>query len=67
MASDDLGVLLKEAQQLLGSLDDTSLHQRHEVLELLRQKAPGPTIIGVLSQRFYDPYRLSTARLGDRN
>ena len=77
-ASDDHGVLLEEAQDLLGSrhllivedaagrLSDPSLNQRHEVFEAL-QKTPRYKIIGVLPQRFDDPSGLGTARLGDRD
>jgi hypothetical protein len=80
LATYDLGMLLKEAQDLLGCrhllivedaasrLSDPLLYEPQEVLELLREKAPGPTIIVVvLPQRFDDPYRLSAARLGDRD
>src|SRR5215207_3271076 len=74
----DLGMLLKEAQDLLSCrhlfivenaasrLSDPLLYQRQEVLEVLREKAPDlSTAIGVLLQSFEDPHRLSTARLGD--
>ena len=77
-AGDDLGMLLKQAQDLLGCrhllivedaagrLSDPSLNQRHEVFEAL-QKTPRYNIIGVLLQRFDDPSGLGTARLGDRD
>src|SRR5215207_9819774 len=70
----DLGVLLKEAQDLLcgrdlltiedasSRLGDPLLHQRHKVLKALQQ-TPGSRI-GMLSQRFDDLPRLSTACLG---
>ena len=76
LAGDDLGMLLKQAQDLLGCrhllivedaagrLSDPSLNQRHEVFEAL-QKTPRYNIIGVLLQRFDDPSGLGTARLGD--
>src|SRR5215207_972801 len=76
VASDDLGVLLKQAQQLLGSrkvlsfkdtasrLGDPLLYQRQEVLKAL-QKAPSPNIVVLLPQRFDDFSSLSTACLGD--
>lgn len=77
VASDDsLGVLLKEAQELLGSrkvlsfkdtasrLGDPLLYQRQEVLKAL-QKAPSPNIVVLLPQRFDDFSSLSTACLGD--
>src|SRR5215204_2936682 len=72
----DLGMLLKEAQDLLSCrhlfivenaasrLSDPLLYQRQEVLEVL-QKTPRYKVIGMFSQHFDDPYRLSTARLGD--
>ena len=78
LAGDDLGMLLKQAQDLLGCrhllivedaagrLSDPSLNQRHEVFEAL-QKTPRYNIIGVLLQRFDDPSGLGTARLGDRD
>jgi hypothetical protein len=78
LAGDDLGMLLEEAQDLLGCrhlltfedaagrLSDPSLNQRHEVFEAL-QKTPPYKIIGVLPQRFDDPSGLGTARLGDRD
>ena len=78
LAVDDLGMLLKQAQDLLGCrhllivedaagrLSDPSLNQRHEVFEAL-QKTPRYNIIGVLLQRFDDPSGLGTARLGDRD
>ena len=78
LAGDDLGMLLKQAQDLLGCrhllivedaagrLSDPSLNQRHEVFEAL-QKTPRYKIIGVLPQRFDDPSGLGTARLGDRD
>ena len=78
LAGDDLGMLLKEAQDLLGCrhllivkdaascLSDPSLNQRHEVFEAL-QKTPRYKIIGVLPQRFDDPSGLGTARLSDRD
>jgi hypothetical protein len=72
-------MLLKEAQDLLlcrhllivedaaSRLSDPLLYQRHKVLQALQQ-APGPRLlIGVPPQRSDDPYRLSTARLGDRD
>ena len=78
LAGDDLGMLLKQAQDLLGCrhllivedaagrLSDPSLNQRHEVFEAL-QKTPPYKIIGVLPQRFDHPSGLGTARLGDRD
>src|SRR5215207_11369673 len=69
-------MLLKEAQDLLSCrhllivedaasrLSNPLLHQRHEVFKAL-QKPPRYKVIGMFSQRFDDPYRLSTARLGD--
>jgi len=70
-------VLLKQAQQLLGSrkvlsfkdtagrLLDPLLDQRHEVLEVLQQV---PSLsIGPILQSFDDLPRLSTACLGDRD
>src|SRR5215207_11592167 len=68
-------MLLKEAQDLLGCrhllivenaasrLSDPLLYQRKEMLEALNQASSAS--IGVLAQRFDDPYRLSAARLGD--
>src|SRR5215207_7546459 len=77
VAGDDLSVLLKQAQQLLGSrkvlsfkdtagrLVDPLLDQRHEVLEVLQQV---PSLsIGPVLQHFDDLPRLNTACLGDRD
>ena len=78
LAGDDLGMLLKQAQDLLGCrhllivedavgrLSDPLLNQRYEVFEAL-QKTFRYKIIGVLLQRFDDPSGLGTARLGDRD
>src|SRR5215207_7437681 len=74
VAGDDLGVLLKEVQDLLcgrdlltiedasSRLGDPLLYQPHKVLQALQQ-TPGFRI-GMLSQRFDDLPRLSAARLG---
>ena len=79
LAGYDLGMLLKEAQDLLGCrkllveedaagrLSDPLLYQRHKVLQALQQP-PGPKLlIGVSPQCFEDPLGLSAARLGDRD
>src|ERR671910_2535093 len=76
LASDDLGMLLKEAQDLLGCrhllivenaasrLSDPLLYQRHKVLQALQQPL-GSRIVGISPQHFENSTCLSAARLGD--
>jgi hypothetical protein len=75
VSGDDLGVFLKEAQDLLGcgqlfaiedaaaSLSDPLLYKPHKVLQALPQSF-GPRL-GTLAQGLPNPPGLSTARFGD--
>src|SRR5215207_1826255 len=76
LAGYDLGMLLKEAQDLLSCrhllivedaasrLSDPLLYQPHKVLQALQQPL-GSRIVGISPQHFENSTCLSAARLGD--